>query len=238
MSLIKKSFLLALPFLSYSSMCYAADPFVQQWAYFDGVNTYKLNIQPSDAPGQQYHIDYTFPGGYSATDMCTITSNTSFQCITGETITRDDQQHLVTLTARSAHYVFYDPKHMPDVNFVYGKWNYHETNKYTKTESNFDIAIRKTANPQQYDVTTTYTDNQGGICSFGDDGIIYNVVKNADGTELIMHGEGAMGYSFKYDPQKKQISNPNPGEPFRVGVCFTLDEQYSGSVIFTKVAAK
>ncbi|RDI42106.1 hypothetical protein [Aquicella lusitana] len=199
----------------------SSDPFIQEWDYFDGINTYKLNITKSSAPGQDYHIDYTFPGGRSATDMCKVTSNTTFTCITGETITRDDIAYSVKLTSSYNTYTFYDPNHMPPVSDIIGNW------RWESSGAKYNIAIMRGASDIEYNVLTSYSDDRGNHCYYSQPDV-YRAIKNPDGSEILSYGQ----YSFKYDPQKKQITNPKPRGVFYVGTCIALMDD--GSIIFTK----
>jgi hypothetical protein len=197
----------------------APDPFIKQWKYFDGVNTFVLNIAPSNAPDQSYHIDYTFPGGQSSTDMCKITSDTSFNCLTGET---------VKLVSRDNTYTFYDPDHMPSNDPLLGNW----AMKMHSDEAIYQITILKGNNSNEYNVLTSYSDNRGNHCYYSDPSI-YQVTKNPDGSEILSYNQYYDHYSFKYNPQTQQITNPKPGELFKAGQCVSLydDER---NILFTK----
>lgn len=233
MKSIKSFLLFVFATFIFCSTSYAkplSDPFMQEWVYFDGVQTYKLLIRQSDAPGQDYHIEYTFPGGNASTDMCAATSSTSFHCLPGETVTRDDSQHAVKLETYGTVYVFYDPKFVPDISYIFGNWNYHyQKNDYS---ADYTISITKGNSDAQYNVTTGFKDSRGNHCSY-DVPDHYQVTKNSDGTELISLGSGSWGYSFKFDPQKKQIVNPNPRQDFKAGSCVGLSS-YLEPVVFLK----
>ena len=226
MKLIKKTMLpFAVTAMLSSSSFALSDPFIQEWINFDGVNTYKLNITKSSAPGQNYHIDYTFPGGRASTDMCVVTSSISFNCLPGETVTRDDSRYSVTLSSRSDTFTYYDPQHLPPVSAIFGNWSMH------KGDSNYNISIMRGASDKEYNVMTSFSDSRGNHCYHGLPDA-YQVTKNADGTEIISRGSGFSKYSFKYDPQKNQITNPSTSKSFYVGQCIQLYDD--GNMVFTK----
>lgn len=209
---------------------YRSDPFIQDWFYFDGIATYKLHIAPSSAPGANYYINYTFPGGSAATDECWIKSNTSFNCATGETITRDDVNHLVNLTTRHEAYTFYDSNYMPATPFIFGKWHYQIKNQDITRD--YVISITKTDKDSQYNVMSNSWDNKGNICSDGSPSV-YSVTKNPDGSENVRLDDGpTVSYGFKFDPQKKEITNVDPQRFFTVGLCIFLGN--NEKIVFTK----
>jgi len=190
-----------------------------------------LVISPSAAPGQDYHIAYTFPGGESATDMCKATSSTSFQCQTGETVTRDDNQHLVKLNDRGTAYVFYDPKHMPPTSSIFGRWSYHY--KYGNSITDYVITIARGTNDKEYSINTAEHSNDGSSECYTTDFDRYQVTNNPDGTQTVSSGTGRWAHQFKLDPQKMQITSVNPNEYFYVGVCINISPEQAVPV-FTK----
>lgn len=199
------------------------DPFIQQWKYFDGVNSYVLTINKSNAPGQDYRIDYTFPGGSTETDMCKVISNTSFSCNTGEMLVRDDVNYLVKLTSRADVYTFYDPAHMPDNDMILGSW----VMKGRYDDARYQISIMKGKDSSEYNVLTSYSDNRGNLCRYGQPDA-YHVTKNADGTMTLSRYQ----CSFKYDPLQQKITNSKPGQDFYAGTCIELVDE--GQILFTK----
>ncbi len=203
----------------------SSDPFIKEWLYFDGVNTYKLNITKSSAPGQDYHIDYTFPGGNASTDMCTATSSLSFNCLPGETVTRDDNRYSVTLVSRFNTTTYYDPQHMPPLSTIFGNWSMH------KRDTNYHISIMRGPSDNEYNVMTSFSDSRGNHCYHGIPDV-YKVTKNPDGTETISRDSGFTKYRFKYDSRKNQISNINSSREFFVGQCVELYDDNNS--IFTK----
>ncbi|KTD31348.1 hypothetical protein E3983_00060 [Legionella israelensis] len=200
----------------------STDPFIQVWKYFDGVNTYTLNITNSHAPGQDYYINYTFPGGSASTDMCQVSSNTSFTCMSGETVTRNDATHSVTLTTRNTSYVFYDPAHMPTPGKLLGNWS-----MVRSGGARFNISIMRGPGENDYNVITSYNDDRGNKCYIGVPDV-YHASIHTDGSQILSYYR----YSFKYDPKKNQIVNPNPGKDFHAGLCIQLMDD--GDIAFTK----
>ncbi len=217
------------------SYAHASDPFIQEWDYYDGVTTYKLSIRTSDAPGQNYAINYTLPNGMTGTsDPCTLTSSTSFQCVGGETVTRDDVNYRVQLHSLDGDFTFYDPKHMPTTeNPIFGSWHYRVADS-DGFVANHSMTISKGPHPNQYTVTPHYSDSNGGTCQIGS--FVYEVKKNDDGTELISCDRHDWHtYYFKYDPYKKEISNPFPGQDFYPNPCSAvLAGSFADHFIYTK----
>lgn len=230
--------MIAISFL-FLSVCYGyskppSDPFLQEWHFFDGVNTYKLNITLSTAPGHDYHIAYTYPNGESATDMCKATSHASFQCQTGETVTRDDSQHSVKLNHRGTLYVFYDPKHMPTTPSIFGKWHFQY--KYgVNSVTDYTITLVKGMTDSEYKVNAISRSNNGGICSndFYDS---YQVAYNPDGTQTVSNGAGYWKNQFKLDPNKMQITSDKADHSLKVGWCIEINAEMAkiAQPIFTK----
>lgn len=233
-----KKFILAIVLASMTSLATAnkvksEDPFVKEWQNFDGVNLYKLTISKSPAPGQTYSINYTFSGGSSSTDMCTATSNISFECLTGEHVVRDDIKHSVTITTRYYDtYVFYDPNYMPGTDKILGNWRWEYKGK--TFDSIYTISVMRGKGDSEYNVVTTYSDTTGNICS-GDNPIIYHLLsKTSDGSEIFSDGKEYGAYKFKYDPIKNQIVNPDINENFLVGPCVEIMAVKGREPIFTK----
>lgn len=210
------------PFFAYAFGEVSGDPFIKVWKYFDGVNTYSLNITSSPAPGQDYSIYYTFPGGSSSTDMCGISSNLSFSCVTGESVTRNDAAHSLTLTSRYSSYVFYDPDYMPVPSKLLGNWSMTRSGG-----TRYTISIMSAPKENDYNVITSFFDDRGNKCYIGVPDI-YHAEINSDGSQTLSRDR----YSFKYDPQKNQIVNPHPGKNFYAGLCVGLMDD--GRIAFTK----
>lgn len=236
--MINKRFILSIILASIASVSTAKniqpeDPFIQEWHNFDGVNLYKLTISKSSAPQQTYSINYTFSGGSSSTDMCSATSNISFECITGEHVVRDDTKHSVTLITRYQNtYVFYDPKYMPSTDKIVGNWRWEDKGKVY--DSIYTISIMKGNRADEYNVVTTYSDNTGNICS-GDNSIVYHLIsKSSDGSEIYADGKEYGAYKFKYDAIKNQIINPDSSENFLVGPCVEIMVRAGREPIFTR----
>ena len=213
-----------------ASLSNDTDPFIQRWDFFDGIKTYSLNITKSAAPGQDYHIDYTFAGGYSATDMCTLVSTTSFSCATGEKVTRDDRSHSVKINSGSGSYVFFDPKNMPSINNILGNWvmNQHGDGFI----ATYKISIMPGPNDSDFNILTSFSaDNGGGFCSYSVPDV-YHATENPDGTKTLSDAHNSQK-KFKYDPFTNQITNPDPDKTFKVGNCVWISES-SEPVLFTK----
>lgn len=206
-----------------------SDPFIQEWDYFDGINIFKLTIQKSPMPEQDYALKYTFLGGSSSTAMCKITSPTSFKCVSGDMVTRDDVTHSVKITSPLGSYVFYDPNYMPPASDVLGKWHAEYQSSYYV---NYDIQIRRGSKEMEYLVTTSYSDDRGNHC-YDNTPLVYYAEKTSDGSELI-HRDQQPYYSFrfKYDPLMKQIANPNADQKFSIGFC--IDDTADRSIVFSK----
>lgn len=206
------------------------DPFIKEWRHFDGIHSYKLIISKSSAPTQAYRIQYTFPGGSASTDMCVITSTTSFQCLPGEYAVRDDVKHTVTITTRYDTYVFYDPDYMPAVDKLLGNWRWESKGK--DYHAIYTISIMRGKADKEYKVVTTYSDDTGNYCG-GDDPSVYRLMSNEnDGTEIFSNGSRYDPYSFKYDPIKNQITSPNLKADFHAGRCIEI--MAGKEPIFTK----
>lgn len=210
---------LVLLFASHSSpastnLMNASDPFIGEWDYFDGINTYKLLISPSTVAGQNYHIYFTTPESNGSTDYCQKTSDTAFNCMYEQvSVTRDDATYSVKLTDPEAKtYQYFAPNHQPQVDEVTGVW------RWDNPWGTYKIIISKNSAGSGYQVASSFS-SQNGSCGSGDP-ITYDVTKNADGSEIFSWHDG--WYSFKYDPKTHVISNPNPGSTFKVGMCIQL----------------
>lgn len=208
----------------------SSDPFIQEWDYFDGVKTFTLNITKSPAPGQDYHIDYTSVMGYAATDMCKSTSSTSFNCVSGETVTLDSATYSVKVATSTGSYVYYDPSHMPPVSGVLGNWVM--THQYDTNKANFTISIMKGASDSDFNITSGYTDDHSGYCyqdpAWSDE---FHATPNPDGTETFTD-VNVGDHQFKYDPKTNQITSANPGSDFYVGMCVAISSEIP--ILFTK----
>ena len=220
----KQLYILLSLFISTVSVAKTSDPFIQQWNFFDGVNTYHLNINKSAAPDQDYGISYTFPTGSAATDMCKLTSPTSFACNTGETVTLDPEHFAVKLSSSwNGNFTFYDPNHMPTVSPIYGDWHYDVS--YGNNNDNvthYTLTITKSNNDNEYNVTTSSRDSRGNYCG-PNMAETYQVTKNSDGTETV----ALYNYAFKYNPYTNQISNPSPSNYYwSAGDCAMFDEEF------------
>lgn len=212
------------------------DPFIQRWIYFDGFNTYQLDISISRAPGNSYSVSYDIPFEHFSSDLCNATSSNTIQCLSGAyrvNLSRDDERHSVILTSSSGSYTFYDPDHLPASNPIIGSWEGHLN--YDGNESlTVILKIMQGGSSNEY-VATTESRGTRGSC-IDKYRYIYQVTANADNTLTFTSQQFITGkYSFKLDPIKKQISKPSPSSNrFNAGTCIDLYDEFSAITLTKK----
>lgn len=201
--------------LASSNVTNSTDPFLGEWNYFDGINSYKLVISPSTVPGQDYSIYFTSPGGDGSTDYCQKTSDITFNCAYEQvSVTRDAATYSVKLNDPDAQtYQYYAPNHQPPVDAVTGVWSWNNQG------ATYHINIAQSSTNAEFQVSTSDTDQYGNHCDDSGWPGMYQVTTDADGAKIFSHNGNA---SFKFDPKTNMLINPAPGSMFHVGMCIYL----------------
>ena len=201
---------------------FAADPFMQNWYYNNGLATYQLAITRSNAPGETYHIAFTFPEGNGSSDMCHLTGPDHFSCLGGEAGLLDMQLHAVKFTHPAGTFLYYDAHYMPTNAAILGTWHYQRVN--SSGTANYEIAIAKGEDESHFLVHGSMADSNGNRC--GDAGFnTFTSETNADGSQTLAYDKGVYGKDLlHFDPIQNQIDNATAKQVLKIGYCINLTQ--------------
>ena len=211
--------------------CYAftADPFIQTWYYNNGLAIYQLEITPSNAPGQTFHVAYTSPEGTGSSDMCHLNGPENFSCLGGEAGLLNKTLHAVKFTQPGGTFLYYDAGFMPHNDAILGRWYYQQVNSFGTT--NYVIAVAKGEDENHFLVQGSMSDSNGNKCGFGSFDT-YTSETNADGSKTLNHGKGVYDADIlHFDPIHNQIDNANERQTLKISYCLNFT---GAPVVFKK----